>query len=246
MAITAAQLDGLTAGTQLRMDAKDPQNVYDIGTTVLFMKKIPVQNKPMAMVNVPGGRPFAMPPDSLTLLDEAAPAAEEESNPVFDFFAQHADLDDAMVVNFAAAYIDTLGDDDVSTIAASMDAANIPVGQRWTPEQTAKLAEEFYTSFGLPLDDLVVAALAPKPAPEKPKATAKAADKPAATKSAPAETAGAKAAPAGVGKEAASASTLGALNILAAIAPFYAEAPNAFDADLALALKQLKAAVAVK
>ena len=161
-------INAIPAGTQLVIASKFKD--YEGGTHVNLERVIPVQGKPMAMVAVPGGRPFAIDPALLDIAGgaPAAPAVVQEddgvSGPVADLFMQVMPMDRQFAVTFVGQYIATFGRDDVSFISEMLSNAGIPVGQPLTAYQAAKIADEFYNTFGLPVDPLVTAELANAPA----------------------------------------------------------------------------------
>jgi hypothetical protein len=259
MPITPDQLKALAPNTPMVLDKKFKD--HEPGTVVYFERIQPVQNKPMGMmVAEPGSRAFAVPPESMSFPQGAAGSAPTEqdadsgpdiSGPVFDLLATAANMEDEMAMNFLAKYIEVMGTTDVSMIVAEMERLGIPAGQGWTKFQTAQIAEAFYDSMALDIDPLVTAALA----------AGEAAPAPAASQTAPATTAQpaaeaktekapsrAKKPPetAKVDKASWDATRIGALRILGVLAPAYAESPDTFDADLALAVKMLNAASAAK
>lgn len=143
---------------------------YEANTVVNLQRNdLVVQGKPMAMVAVPGGRPFAIDPALLNLAGStpAAPAVVQEddglSGPVMDLFLAVMPMDRQFSLNFVAAYIGTFGREDVSFFSEMLGNAGIPVGQALTAYQAAKLADEFYSTFGLPVDPLIAAELANPP-----------------------------------------------------------------------------------
>lgn len=161
-------INAIPAGTQLVITSKFKD--YEGGTVVNLERVIPVQGKPMAMVAVPGARPFAIDPTLLDVAGGAAPApavVQEDdgiSGPVMDLLIQVAPMDNQFMLNFAGAYIQTFGREDVSFLSEMLAAAGIPVGQTLTVQQAAKIADEFYNTFGIPVDPFVTAALNAAPA----------------------------------------------------------------------------------
>lgn len=229
---------------------------YEGGTRVNFKKEITVGGKQMYMVAIPDGRGFAVPGDYLDTAtgEVAADAGENVDGPVLDFFVAHADMEDPMAINFFSAYFNSFGAADLSFIESIMEGLTLPVGQAWTPKQTAQIAEEFYTTFSeTGVDPLVTAALAkpePAPVPVKPPvakpvvAQVKAAPAAVAT-AAPAVPSTKTAAPR-VDAKSWDAQHVDALRTAGALMPLYAEFPDSFDAVLAEAVKMLKAADKVR
>ena len=161
-------INAIPVGTQLVISQKFKD--YEAGTVVNLGRVVPVQGKPMAMVAVPGGRPFAIDPALLDVAGGASPAptvVQEDdgvSGPVMDLFLQVMPMDRQLSLNFAGTYIQTFGREDVSFFTGMLEAAGIPVGQPLTACQAAKIADEFYNTFGVPVDPLVTAELANPPA----------------------------------------------------------------------------------
>jgi hypothetical protein len=235
----------LTKGDTLKFNTKFKE--YEPGTLCNFDMVIPVQGKPMAMVSVAGARPFAVPTDKLDLATVPAAAEEEDSieGPVLDFFNTHANLDSEMAINFASKYIEMFGKEDVSFVSQLIEQEGLKVGQGWTIEQTARLADNFYNTFGMDVDPLVVKALEEAAAPpvmQKP-ATPVAAQaeatpvKPRAKKIADAPVVGV------VDKAGWDGKYIGAMRIAADLLRHYSESPDTFNDELKLACEMLAAKV---
>lgn len=257
MALDPKTFGSMTEQTTFRLI--EPHQLFEKGTLVHFCKHVSVHGRDILMVATEGGKPFGAPPSVLELAGVPSVAEEtgsEESGPVFEYFAEHSDLNDEITVTLASHYINTLGVDDTDAIADMAQDAGV-TSEKWTQEETAKVAKAFYVSFGVDVDPAVTQILenaekarkAEAAAAEKAHAERAAAKTSRTPKSAPKEapapesegnSSQIKTAPSLVDKASWTAAKVGALNILAALLPFYAESPDHFDGELEIALTLLK------